>query len=161
MSEDRKIGASGWIGLVVWIAIVAAVAAFGGQFTTGQWYQELNKPEWNPPNWIFGPVWTVLYILMAISAWLVWLRRKVQPVYAALAAFIVQLLLNGAWSWLFFGEHRMDIAFAEIVVLDLMILVTIILFWRIRSLAAILLLPYIAWVSFAAFLNFTIWQLNS
>ncbi|MCC6144122.1 MAG: tryptophan-rich sensory protein [Candidatus Hydrogenedentes bacterium] len=160
MTDDRKIGAPGWIGLVVWIAIVAAAAAFGGQFMPGEWYAGLNKPSWNPPNWIFGPVWTTLYLMMAIAAWLVWLRRKVQPVYPALAVFVVQLLLNGAWSWIFFGLHRIDVAFGEILVLDLLILVTVLLFWRIRWLAGALLVPYLLWTSFASFLNFTIWRLN-
>lgn len=148
-------------GLLVWLALCFGAAWFGAQFEPGAWYAGLRKPAWNPPNWIFGPVWSVLYTLMAISAWLIWRRGGVRPNAVALVAFLLQLVLNALWSWLFFGLHLMALAFAEIVLLWLAILVTTILFWRRQPLAGALLLPYLAWVGFAAVLNFTLWQLNA
>ncbi len=153
--------------LVLFLVACFAVAAFGGQFAPGAWYAGLAKPAWNPPSWVFAPVWTVLYALMAVAGWLAWRTRE--PARApgaapdralALGAFALQLVLNGAWSWLFFGLHRPGVAFAEIVALWLAILVTVVLFWRLRPLAGALLLPYLAWVGFAAALNLALWRLN-
>jgi tryptophan-rich sensory protein len=149
--------------IVVFLLFLAAcfgAAAFGAQFAPGEWYAGLNKPPWNPPNWIFGPVWTALYLMMAISGWLVWQARGFGGAAGALGCFAVQLLLNAAWSWLFFGLHRPGLAFAEIVVLWAAILATILLFRKIRPLAGALLVPYLLWVSFAAVLNLRLWQLN-
>lgn len=129
-------------------------------FMPGEWYAGLAKPAWNPPNWLFGPVWTVLYILMAVAAWLVWRRQGLAGAALPLLVFVVQLVLNAMWSWLFFGLQRPGVALAEILVLWVAILVTILLFFRVRSVAGILLIPYLLWVSFAAVLNFTIWRLN-
>lgn len=158
------------LSLLFFLLACFGVAAFGAQFTPGEWYAALEKPPWNPPAWVFGPVWTVLYVMMAVAGWLVW--RSPEPPggarggwsagrRAALGAFAVQLALNGAWSWLFFGLHRPALAFAEIVALWLAILLTTILFWRIRAAAGALLLPYLAWVSFAAALNLELWRLSS
>lgn len=145
--------------LVGFFVLCFVVAAFGAQFTPGEWYAGLNKPSWNPPNWIFGPVWTALYAAMAVAGWLISKSNSTEK-KTALIVFGIQLLLNGVWSWLFFGLNRPDLAFAEIVVLAASITICLVLFWRINRLAGLLLAPYLAWVSFAAFLNFTIWQLN-
>jgi tryptophan-rich sensory protein len=145
--------------LVLFLLICFGVAAFGGQFTPGEWYAALEKPAWNPPSWVFAPVWTVLYALMAVAGWWVW--RSGEPGRgAAFGAFALQLVLNGAWSWLFFGLHLPGAAFAEIVALWLAILATVVLFWRLRPLAGTLLVPYLAWVTFAAALNLALWRLN-
>ena len=149
------------LAFVLFLIACFGAAAIGAQFTPGEWYSALEKPSWNPPAWVFGPVWTLLYTLMAIAGWLVW--KADAPAAArrmALTAFAIQLALNAAWSWLFFGLHRPGVAFAEIVTLWLAILATTLLFRRIRPSAAALLLPYLAWVAFAAVLNFTLWRLN-
>ena len=148
--------------LLIAIAITLLVGFFGSFFTIseiGSWYQTIQKPSWNPPNGIFGPVWTTLYILMGISLFLVW-RSSVSQKRTAIILFSLQLVLNFFWSFIFFKQHQIDFAFAEILALWLMILLTIFAFGRINKLAAWLLVPYISWVSFAAILNFTIWQLN-
>ncbi len=145
--------------LFLFLVAVFSAAAFGALFTPGEWYQQLAKPAWNPPSWLFGPVWSVLYVMIAVSGWLVW-KRGGAPSRTALIAWGVQLALNAAWSWIFFGMQRMGAALIEILVLWLAILVTVVLFWRLRRLAAVLLLPYLLWVSFAATLNWKLWQLN-
>jgi tryptophan-rich sensory protein len=162
MTHARQLAAAArWTALAVALAICFAVAAFGARFAPGPWYAALAKPFWTPPNWIFGPVWTLLYTMMAVSAWLVWLRADGSGrVRNALLLFAVQLLLNGAWSWLFFGGHRMGLALAEILVLWAFILATTVAFWRIRRWAGILLLPYLGWVGFASLLNAALWWLN-
>jgi len=145
------------------IACFAAVAAAIGGYATSlgldAWYRALAKPSWNPPDWVFGPVWTLLYVLMALAAWLVWLRGWKAARYA-LALFVVQLILNAAWSWLFFGLRQPGWAFVEIVVLLAAIIATTVAFARVKPIAAWLLAPYLAWVAFAGFLNFAIWRLN-
>ena len=148
------------IGAVVWLVITFGVAALGARFLPDEWYRRLNKPTWNPPNTIFAPVWTVLYLLMAAAAWLVWRRSGVSGALLPLTLFVVQLLLNAAWTWLFFGQHRIRGALMDIVVLWVVILTTLISFWSLEPLAGLLLIPYLAWVSFAMFLNWTIWQMN-
>jgi len=145
------------IGAIVWLVITFGAAAFGAQFMPDQWYRELAKPSWTPPGWLFGPVWTMLYLMMAIAAWMVWSKAGIS---SAVVLFLVQLGLNATWSWLFFGIHRPDLAFADILVLWVAILATIITFWKISPVAGILMLPYIAWVSFASVLNGTIWLMN-
>jgi tryptophan-rich sensory protein len=126
----------------------------------GAFYAELVRPDWAPPAALFGPVWTLLYAMMAVSAWLVWMRRGSRPVRLALAVFVTQLALNALWSWLFFGWRLGGPAFLDIVVLWALIVATLVLFWRIRPLAGWLLVPYLAWVTFAAALNYRLWQLN-
>lgn len=124
----------------------------------GAWYASLAKPEWNPPSWIFGPVWSVLYLSMAVAAWLVW-RKGGQG--HALRLYIVQLALNAAWTPVFFGAHQLGAALLVILALWLAILLTLRAFWRISMPAGLLFVPYLAWVSFASFLNFTLWRMNS
>jgi tryptophan-rich sensory protein len=120
----------------------------------------LLKPAWNPPAWVFGPVWTVLYLMMAVAAWLVWRRRGFAGAPWALGLFVLQLALNTLWSAIFFGLRRPGVAAIEILLLWLAILATLIAFAPVSRLAAILLAPYLAWVTFAAVLNFTIWRMN-
>lgn len=146
--------------LIICLAVCLGAGFYGSQYTPGQWYASLDKPSWNPPNSIFGPVWTVLYILMAVAVWLVWIQTDHPDRMRAITFFIVQLILNGLWSYLFFGLHRPGVAFLEIIILWGAILVSMVLFWRIRLLSGMLLVPYLLWVSFASVLNFTLWRLN-
>lgn len=143
------------------LAAVLAVASFGAQFGPGEWYRGLEKPSFNPPNWVFGPVWSLLYLGMAFAAWLVWMKRNEAAVALPLALYAAHLMLNGLWSWLFFGLHRTGLAFVEILVLEALIVIVLVLFWRVRPLAGALLIPYAAWVGFASVLNFAIWRLNA
>ena len=138
---------------------VVLVAAFGGLFAPGDWYASLDKPPWNPPSWVFAPVWSLLYLMMAVAAWMVW-ESSHEKRLRALTWWGIQLLLNGAWSWLFFGLHRPGWAFAEMLVLFAAIAITFDRFRRVRPAAAYLLIPYLAWVAFALLLNLTLWQLN-
>ncbi len=154
-----------WLVLLAFFVLCFGAAGIGGAATGPAiegWFSELIKPSWNPPNWLFGPVWTVLYAMIAISGWLVWRsdasERSKTPAYIA---FGVQLALNSLWSVLFFGLHQIFFALIEIVVLWLAIATTAWLFKPHSRAAALMLLPYLAWVSFATFLNATIWQLNS
>lgn len=147
---------------VISILVSLSAGAIGGIFTTSAiptWYAALQKPVFNPPNWLFGPAWTVLYILMGIALYLVWTSVK-ENKKVAYIVFFVQLALNALWSIIFFGAHELGWAFFEIVVLWLAILGTIIVFYRLVKPAAYLLIPYILWVTFAAILNFAIWRLN-
>lgn len=141
--------------------VACFVTAFAGSlYRPGDWYEQLAKPSWRPPNWLFAPVWTVLYLVIAVSGWLVW--RKAGFGGAALPLFVysVQLILNAAWSPIFFGLHRPDLGFFDILMLWLSIATTIVLFYPIHAAAALLLVPYLAWVTFATALNFAIWRLN-
>lgn len=152
------------LGLLVCLAIVAAAAVIGSHFTArsvGDWYAELEKPAWTPPRWLFGPAWTALYAMMAVAAWLVWLRGGTSGRGPALALFAVQLALNVAWSGLFFGLRMPGVAFIELVVLWATIVATTVAFFRVRPLAGVLMLPYLAWTSFAGALNLAIWRLNT
>ncbi len=149
--------------LIIAIVITELAGVIGGLFTTQaipDWYVTLAKPEWTPPNWLFGPVWIVLYALMGVAAFLVWKKRNVKPVRMALGVFAAQLALNLAWSLIFFGWRNPGLAFAEIVVLWLAIVWTAAAFYKVSKPAAWLLFPYLLWVSFAACLNYVIWMLN-
>jgi benzodiazapine receptor len=146
--------------LVGWLALSFTAAAMGGFFLPGEWYTSLRKPSWNPPNWIFGPVWTVLYATMAVAAWLVWKRGGFAGQRLALYLFLIQILLNALWSPLFFGMRNPGLAFVDIVLLWLAVLATVVAFWKTRPLTGALLVPYVAWVTFASVLNFAIWRLN-
>lgn len=152
--------------LLLSVSLVFSLGAgfIGSLFTItepGSWYALINKPAFNPPNWLFGSVWTVLFILMGASLFLVWRQGwKNEAVRAGVKLFIIQLGFNITWSYFFFGLHNPRLAFMEIIALWLAIIATIIAFNRVNRLAAKLLWPYLAWVSFAAFLNYTIWQLN-
>jgi tryptophan-rich sensory protein len=153
-----------WLGLIVLLVICFAAAGIGGAVTTPKiatWYAALAKPNWNPPNWIFGPVWSVLYLCMAIAAWLVWRQGGLAGAATPLALFAVQLVLNLAWSWLFFGFQNPGLAFVDIVLLWAAIAATMVAFWSRSAIAGILFVPYLAWVSFAAILNFVVWRLNA
>jgi len=149
-----------WVGLAAWLGITFLAAAIGSQFEPGAWYAALDKPSWNPPNWVFAPVWTLLYLLMAVAAWLVWRGAGLAGAGLALGCYLVQLAMNAAWSWLFFGEHRIGVALVEIIVLWFAIALTALLFRRHNRLAALLLVPYLLWVSYASSLNFALWRLN-
>jgi len=125
------------------------------------WYPTLVKPSFNPPSWVFGPVWTVLYLMMGVAAFIVWQKGLAHAgVRAALAVFLLQLALNGLWSILFFGLRSPGWAFVEILALWVSIVATLVLFWRLDTTAGLLLVPYLGWVSFAALLNGSIWYLN-
>ncbi len=146
--------------LFVFVIICFGVALFAAQFEPGEWYERLIKPRLTPPNWVFPPVWTLLYLMMAIAAWLVWRvadRKRVLP----LTLFVVQLLLNATWSWLFFGLQKPGIAFIDIALLWLAIVLTTIAFWRVKIVAGVLLLPYLVWTTFAIYLNWEILRLNA
>jgi benzodiazapine receptor len=149
-------------GLVGWLIVSFIAADIGGAASVqaGPFYAQLVRPDWAPPPSVFGPVWTVLYALMAIAAWLVWRVGGFRAARFALTLFLVQLALNALWSWLFFGWHRGGLAFADILVLWPMIVATLIAFWRIRPFAGALLVPYLLWVSFASALNYSVWRLN-
>ena len=139
--------------------LLTFLAPAAGAFTPpGAWYQTLNKPSWNPPPWIFGPVWTLLYLGMAVAAWLVWKRGGQGQ---ALRLYLVQLALNAAWTPVFFGAHQLGAAFIVIVCMWIAIFLTQRAFQAVSRPAGLLLVPYLAWVSFASVLNFTLWRLNS
>lgn len=147
-------------GLIGWLGLCYGAASLGGIFMPGEWYAALKKPSWNPPGWIFGPVWSALYTMMAVAAWLVWRRGGFAAQRWLLGLFLAQLALNAAWTPLFFGLHWPGAAFAEIVLLWLAIVATIAAFRRASRTATLLLVPYLAWVSFAAALNLALWRLN-
>jgi benzodiazapine receptor len=152
------------LGLAVLVLVCFAAAGLGGLVTTPRiptWYADLAKPTWTPPDWIFGPVWTLLYLMMAFSAWLVWRQAGFAGTKLPLALFAIQLVLNSLWSVLFFGLHSPGAAAVEIILLWAAILVTLLAFWKRSNLAGALLTPYWAWVSFAAVLNVTIWWMNA
>jgi tryptophan-rich sensory protein len=150
------------VGLVAWFAVVFAAAALGAIASSdaATFYTQLTRPPWAPPPSAFAPVWSVLYFLMAISAWLIWRQRGTANVHSALTVFVVQLCANALWSWLFFAWRTGALAFAEVLVLLVLIVITIALFWRVSRLAAILLLPYLAWVAFASALTWSVWRSN-
>jgi tryptophan-rich sensory protein len=151
------------LGLLVFLVVCFAAAGIGGVVTTpkiGTWYATLAKPSWNPPDWVFGPVWSALYCCMAVDAWLVWRQGGASGAKVPLTLFAVQLALNVLWSCIFFGLEKPGLAFVEVLTLWLAIAATMIVFWQRSVIAGILFVPYLAWVSFASFLNFTIWRLN-
>ena len=149
--------------LLMMIAFGAAsfgAAATGAIFRPGDWYKQLDKPRWRPPDWLFAPVWTMLYASIAVSGWLVWRAAGIEGAALPLAVFALQLLLNAAWTPLFFGLRRPDLALVEIAMLWGSIVATIVLFHPVSAAAAWLLVPYLAWVSFASVLNASIWRRN-
>jgi len=152
-----------WLILILWIAVCLAVGGIGGRWTAPEirgWYKTVRKPSFNPPNWIFGPVWTSLYVLMAIAVWLVSEAPVSSTRSVALALFLIQLALNLAWSWIFFRKHAIRSAALEVAVLWCAIGATTLVFSRLSITAAWLMAPYWAWVTFASVLNATIWRLN-
>ena len=150
------------VGLVGWLLLTSAAAAIGAlaSVNAGSFYGQLARPFWAPPGWLFGPVWSTLYALMAISAWLVWRARGFARARSALLLFVVQLGANALWSWLFFVWHQGGLAFAEILLLWSLIVTTVVSFGRVSTIAAALLVPYLAWVTFASALTFAVWRLN-
>ena len=156
MSRTRTV-----LGLGGWLVACFAAASLGAVFMPGEWYAGLRKPAWNPPGWVFGPVWSALYTMMAVAAWLVWKRGGFVAQRRPLALFLAQLVLNAAWTPLFFGLQQPGIAFVEIVLLWLAIASTLAAFRPVSRVAAWLLAPYLVWVSFATMLNFALWRLNS
>jgi translocator protein len=157
MSTPRQIkGLVGWLLSCFTAATIGAVASANA----GAFYAQISRPGWAPPAWLFAPVWTLLYALMGVSAWLVWRTRGFKERRAALVLFVVQLVANALWTWIFFSWKQGALAFAEILILWFLIVATTLLFWRIHVLAAVLLFPYLVWVAFAAALTFSAWQLN-
>ncbi len=152
--------APSWFALPGFIAACFLVAMTGALFRPGEWYERLEKPSWRPPNRLFAPVWSVLYVMIAVSGWLVWREGGFAGAALPLAVYALQLVLNAAWTPLFFGLHRPDLGFLDIVLVWLSIVATILLFFPIHVGAALLLMPYLAWVTFATALNFAVWRLN-
>lgn len=148
------------LGLLGFVAACVAVASSGAVFKPGAWYEGLAKPWWRPPNWAFPVVWTILYLMIAVSGWLVWRKTGLSGAVLPFAVYGAQLILNAAWSGFFFGMRRMDLAFVDVVLLWLSIVAMIALFAPIDATAAWLLVPYLVWVSIAAFLNWTMIRLN-
>ena len=152
------------IRLIISILICQSAGAIGSIFTVSSvktWYVTLIKPSFNPPSWIFGPVWTILYTLMGISLWIIWKQKlEGKNVKIALTVFFIQLILNASWSFFFFGIKNLDVAFLVIILMWIFIAATIYFFYRISSLAGLLQIPYLLWVSFASILNYSISKLN-
>ena len=150
------------IGLIGWLFLSFVAAAVGAlaSVQAATFYQHLAQPSWAPPPSVFGPVWSVLYALMGVAAWLIWREGGWRRQRGVLMLFVIQLTVNALWSWLFFAWHQGALAFVDIVLLWLLIVACLIGFWRVRALAGVLLLPYFCWVSFALVLNFAVWQLN-
>ncbi|MEO8166420.1 MAG: TspO/MBR family protein [Betaproteobacteria bacterium] len=149
-------------GLAGWLALTFVAAAIGALASAqaGTFYLQLARPAWAPPAWLFAPVWTVLYVLMAIAAWLVWRAKGFRDARIALGLFLVQLMANALWTWLFFVWQQGALACAEILFLWTLIVVTTVAFWQRQTLAGALLVPYLAWVSLASALSFATWKLN-
>ncbi len=157
MTKSKQI-----IGLIAWLVVCFIASGIGAlaSIRAQSFYTQLTQPSWAPPPWVFGPVWTILYAMMAIAAWLVWRTGGFRANRAALSLFLAQLSVNAIWSWLFFAWHLGALAFADIALLWILVIATTAMFWRVRPLAGALFIPYLLWVSFAAALNFSVWQLN-
>lgn len=149
-------------GLIAWLVFVFAFAAVGGfaSVAAPSFYNELTQPAWAPPAWLFGPAWSVLYTLMGIAAWLVWRAKGLSGAKPAFTLFVMQLAFNALWTWLFFVWRMGAVASFEILILWVLILMTMGRFYQHSRLAAVLIVPYLAWVSFAAALSFAMWRLN-
>lgn len=157
MTTRRQIlGLLGWLLLAFVAAAIGAVASV----SASTFYGQLVQPSWAPPASVFGPVWSVLYGLMGLAAWCVWREGGFAMQRRALSLFLIQLGINALWSWLFFAWHQGALAMADIALLWGLIVATLVAFWQVRPIAGLLLLPYLLWVSFAAALNYSVWQLN-
>ena len=154
--KQQVFGLAGWLAASLVAGGLGAIASANA----GAFYAQLTQPSWAPPGWLFAPVWSVLYLLIAVAAWLVWRKHGFGRAAMALGLFVVQLLANALWTWLFFRWHLGAAAFAEIAVLWLLIAATLLAFWRLHRLAALMLVPYLAWVTFASALTLSIWRLN-
>jgi tryptophan-rich sensory protein len=151
------------LSLMVFIILCFSAAALGSVFTHRSiktWYLTIKKPSWNPPGKVFAPVWTVLYLMMAVAGWIVWERLSQKGVSVPMVLFFIQLVLNTVWSAVFFGLRNPGWAFLEVILLWVFIALTVISFWNVYWVAGVLFLPYLLWVSFAAILNLAIWRLN-
>ncbi len=153
---SQAIGLGGWLAASFVTGGIGAIASANA----GTFYGQLSQPAWAPPAWLFAPVWSMLYLLMGLAAWLVWRGQGFVRASGALRLFVVQLVVNMLWPWLFFVWHQGAISLAEIALLWLLVVSTVVAFWRWHRLAAVLLLPYLAWVSFASALTYSLWQLN-
>lgn len=165
MRENKRVqNIKSITGFLFFIGICFFTAWLGAQVSPGiapgEWYESINKPQWNPPAWIFGPVWTLLYAMMGTAAWIVWKNAGFGGAKIALTLFFTQLFLNGLWSQIFFGQQEIGWALAEIIALWAAIIVTTVYFFRQNKTAGWLMVPYILWVTFAGWLNYTIWILN-
>jgi tryptophan-rich sensory protein len=155
-TQKQLVGLAGWL----FVSFIAAAIGGAASVRAGSFYTQLVRPDWAPSSSVFGPVWTVLYVMMGVAAWLVWRTGGFRVARSALTLFMVQLAFNALWSWLFFGWRLGGLAFADILLMWLLILATIVAFWRVKPLAGALLVPYLVWVTFAAALNYSVWQLN-
>ncbi|WP_370520532.1 TspO/MBR family protein [Thioalkalivibrio sp. XN279] len=151
------------LGLAFWLVLAYITAAIGAiaSVNAPEFYGQLIQPTWGPPAWVFGPVWTTLFTMMGIAAWLVWRAAPLEATRGTLGLFVVHLAVNALWSWLFFAWNLGFWAFVEVLLLWVLILATILAFWRFSRVAALLLVPYLGWVSFAAALNFWLWRENA
>jgi len=163
-SSEEQIHRPTWLvsllGFLFFLIISFSAALPGAFFMPGEWYKTLAKPSFNPPGWIFGPVWTILYTVMAIAAWLVWRKSGFRKAATAIIVFLFQLVLNALWTVLFFGMHSPKHAFIDITCLWVAILATAAAFWNHSKPAGLLMVPYLLWVSFAMLLNFFLWRMN-
>ena len=150
------------VSLVGWLALTAIAAAAGtiASLDAASFYAQLARPSWAPPASVFGPVWSLLYLLMAIAAWMVWREPRSSRRTVALTLFVVQLVVNASWSWLFFTWHRGALALVDVLVLLVLIVAMLTASWRVRPLAGMLIVPYLAWVAFASELTFVVWRAN-
>lgn len=163
MHAETRVRPRQWLSLALLIAICLGVMLSGALITApaiAEWYTTLRKPAWTPPDWLFGPVWTALYLSMAVAAWLVWRHRHGTHVAWPLGLFTVQLFLNAAWSPLFFGLRNPAAALVDVVLLWCCVGAALLAFWRVHGIAGGLLVPYWIWITYAAGLNFSIWRLN-
>jgi len=157
---DKRRDLLGLLGFCALTFLASVIGSMATADSVATWYPTLAKPSFNPPNWIFAPVWAALYAMMALAAWRVWRFRGFTGSQRELTLFAVQLVLNCLWSILFFGMRQIGWALADIVILLALIVYMAVLFWRRERLAGVLLVPYAAWVAFAAVLNFAIWRMN-
>jgi len=155
-TRKQVLGLAGWLVASFVAGGIGAIASA----SAASFYCELSQPSWAPPAWLFGPVWSVLYVFMGIAAWLVWREHGFGGAFTALGLFVAQLFANALWTWIFFVWHQGALSLAEIIALWLLIASTILAFWRLHRLAALLLVPYLAWVSFATALTASLWRLN-
>ena len=162
MATNEGAGRSSLLGLLAWMVAVTLAAGLGaiGSADAPAFYGRLLKPDWAPPAGLFGPVWTLLYASMGVAAWLVWRRHGFSGAAVALGLFVAQLAVNALWSWLFFQWRLGLLACIDIAILCVLVLATIVAFWRRSPLAGALLLPYLLWIVYAAALSLRVWQLN-
>lgn len=148
------------LGAIFWLVLTFAAAWAGARFMPDAWYARLSKPSWNPPESVYAAVWPALYLLMSVAAFLVWRKAGWEGLSGPLALYLAQLVPNAAWTWIFFGRHRPGYAFADLSLLWLLVAATTVSFWHVLPAAGALMLPYLAWISFAATLNYSIWRAN-